>query len=127
MILSSETLLLVKQLFRPDVKSAAKQYEPDTGDTAPSVDEGAEAGDDPDAGDAAPYRAALHSPTVGSTKGGDGPGPIEATPHNAALLRPWTPDLDPELNERLRDTAESCTSPFRSPTPERPLTLEQPG
>jgi len=60
-----------------------------------------EAGEDPDAGDADPYRAALHSPIVGSIKGTDSLGPEEADLHKASLRRSWTPYLDPELKELL--------------------------
>ena len=93
-------------------------------EAAKIVVEVAKAGDDPNAGDAASYRAALPSPIVGSIEVSDSLGPEEAAPHIIALLRSWTPDSDPELEELLKETPKPDTPAVRSPTPERPLTPE---
>ena len=114
-------------LHRPIVSLA--EEEPDAGNVAlcqaalhrPVVNP-AEEKDDPDARDAALCQAALYSPIAGSTEVEDSLGQGEADPHRAVLLRPWTPDSDPEIEDLLRDTTESCNSPVCSPTPERPLT-----
>ena len=39
----------------------------------------------------------------------------------AALYRPWTPDIDAEIEELLRDTPEPDTPPVLSPTQEGTL------
>ena len=59
---------------------------------------------------------------VEAAEAGDAPDAGDAAPNKAALLRSWNPNSDPELEELPRDTPKPGTPPVRSPTPERPLT-----
>ena len=58
---------------------------------------------------------AVEASQIGSIEERDSLDPEEAAPHKAALLRSWTLDSHPELEELLRDTP-----PVHSPTPEKP-------
>ena len=58
---------------------------------------------------------AVEASQIGLIEERDSLDPEEAAPHKAALLRSWTLDSHPEMEELLRDTP-----PVHSPTPEKP-------
>ena len=71
-----------------------------------------------------PDRVSSQNLVVGPTEGGNNLCSEEAASHRdrTALCRPWTPDIDADIEKLLRNTPEPGTPPVHSPTPKRTLT-----
>ena len=71
-----------------------------------------------------PDRVSSQNLVVGPTEGGNNLCSEEAASHRdrTALCRPWTPDIDADIEKLLRNTPEPGTPLVHSPTPKRTLT-----